>query len=82
MWWLLSCCLQLTVLHMSHCRKKPSQPSAGKVKAAAAEDMLALLHEEPSKRGPQTMEASVARVMRRMLEQVCRILSLELNRSP
>lgn len=32
--------------------------------------MLALLHQEPSKRGPQTTEGVVARVMRRMLDQV------------
>jgi hypothetical protein len=33
-------------------------------------DLIAMLHQDISKRGPQTMEASVARVMRKMLEQV------------
>ncbi|BDA49369.1 probable lysine-specific demethylase 5A at C-terminar half [Coccomyxa sp. Obi] len=51
-------------------RKKLSQQPSSKAKGPAAEDMLALLHQEPSKRGPQTTQGVVARVMRRMLEQV------------
>ncbi|KAK9918976.1 hypothetical protein WJX75_008430 [Coccomyxa subellipsoidea] len=51
-------------------RKKPSQQTSGKAKGLSTDDMLALLHQEPSKRGPQTTEGVVARVMRRMLDQV------------
>lgn len=54
------------------CRKKLSQQPSGRAKGPAAEDMLALLHQEPSKRGPQTTQGVVARVMRRMLEQARR----------
>lgn len=56
---------------VAYCRKKLPQQSSGKARGPAAEDMLALLHQEPSKRGPQTTQGVVARVMRRMLEQAC-----------